>query len=192
MKNVLLSATLFAGFAVVSTSALVAGGVQNRGELDGNYCDGTATWLPICRKIRRSGKTRPRWCGPTPVEDRPSARSSRRSRNTSPPAPAKVVFFRVQNNAAEIEAMRSRPPARGGFLDQSDRVRGERRWRDSVCSEGVTRRIFRGYNLIMVVKASSNLTKLTDLKGKKVAHTSPSSNSGNMAPRALFPKRHHA
>ncbi|CAN0485121.1 unnamed protein product, partial [Phaeothamnion confervicola] len=28
---------------------------------------------------------------------------------------------------------------------------------------------------------------LADLKGKKVAHTTPSSNSGNMAPRALFP-----
>ena len=27
-----------------------------------------------------------------------------------------------------------------------------------------------------------------DLKGKRIAHTSPSSNSGNLAPRALFPK----
>src|SRR3546814_9209715 len=29
---------------------------------------------------------------------------------------------------------------------------------------------------------------LADLKGKRVAHTSPTSNSGNLAPRALFPK----
>ncbi|MGL4495077.1 MAG: PhnD/SsuA/transferrin family substrate-binding protein, partial [Beijerinckiaceae bacterium] len=28
-----------------------------------------------------------------------------------------------------------------------------------------------------------------DLKGKKVAHTSPSSNSGNLAPRVLFPEQ---
>ena len=30
--------------------------------------------------------------------------------------------------------------------------------------------------------------KLSDLKGRKVAHTAPSSNSGHMAPMALFPK----
>jgi phosphonate transport system substrate-binding protein len=47
---------------------------------------------------------------------------------------------------------------------------------------------FQGYNLIVVVKASSPYQKLSDLKGKKVAHTAPSSNSGHMAPMALFPK----
>ncbi|HEX4859209.1 MAG TPA: PhnD/SsuA/transferrin family substrate-binding protein, partial [Usitatibacteraceae bacterium] len=30
---------------------------------------------------------------------------------------------------------------------------------------------------------------LADLKGKRVAHSSPSSNSGNLAPRALFPQQ---
>ena len=44
-----------------------------------------------------------------------------------------------------------------------------------------------GYNLLAVVKASSPYKTLADLKGKKVAHTSPSSNSGNLAPRVLFP-----
>src|SRR3546814_6949599 len=46
---------------------------------------------------------------------------------------------------------------------------------------------FQGYNLILIVKKDSPFQKLTDLKGKKVAHTSPSSNSGNMASIALFP-----
>jgi phosphonate transport system substrate-binding protein len=36
-----------------------------------------------------------------------------------------------------------------------------------------------------VVRADSPYQKLSDLKGKKVAHVSPSSNSGNLAPRAL-------
>ena len=45
----------------------------------------------------------------------------------------------------------------------------------------------RGYNLLAVVKASSPFQKLADLKDRKVAHTSPSSNSGNLAPRVLFP-----
>jgi len=39
---------------------------------------------------------------------------------------------------------------------------------------------------IAIVKASSPYQKLSDLKGKRVAHTSPSSNSGNLAPRVLF------
>jgi phosphonate transport system substrate-binding protein len=50
-----------------------------------------------------------------------------------------------------------------------------------------TREEFQGYNLIVVVKASSPYQKLSDLKGKKVAHTSPSSNSGHLAPMSLFP-----
>jgi phosphonate transport system substrate-binding protein len=39
----------------------------------------------------------------------------------------------------------------------------------------------------MIVKKGSPYQKLADLKGKRVAHTTPSSNSGNLAPRALFP-----
>jgi phosphonate transport system substrate-binding protein len=46
---------------------------------------------------------------------------------------------------------------------------------------------FQGYNLIVIVKANSPYQKLADLKGKKVAHTSPSSNSGHLAPLSLFP-----
>ena len=45
-----------------------------------------------------------------------------------------------------------------------------------------------GMNLKMIVRKESAFQKLDDLKGKRVAHTSPSSNSGNLAPRALFPK----
>jgi phosphonate transport system substrate-binding protein len=46
---------------------------------------------------------------------------------------------------------------------------------------------FQGYHLIVIVRKDSPYQKLSDLKGKKLAHTSPSSNSGNMAPIALFP-----
>ncbi len=44
------------------------------------------------------------------------------------------------------------------------------------------------YTLKLVVRANSPAKQLTDLKGKKVAHTSQASNSGNLAPRALFPE----
>jgi phosphonate transport system substrate-binding protein len=43
------------------------------------------------------------------------------------------------------------------------------------------------YKLLLITRLDSGLTKPLDLKGKKVAHTTPTSNSGNLAPRALFP-----
>jgi phosphonate transport system substrate-binding protein len=50
-----------------------------------------------------------------------------------------------------------------------------------------TEKELQGYNLIMIVKKGSPYQKVADLKGKKVAHTSPSSNSGHLAPQVLFP-----
>jgi phosphonate transport system substrate-binding protein len=43
------------------------------------------------------------------------------------------------------------------------------------------------YALLLLVRSDSAYKKPVDLKGKKVAHTSASSNSGNRAPRVLFP-----
>lgn len=45
------------------------------------------------------------------------------------------------------------------------------------------------YTLKLLVRADSGAKKAADLKGKRVAHTSQSSNSGNLAPRALFPEQ---
>jgi phosphonate transport system substrate-binding protein len=43
------------------------------------------------------------------------------------------------------------------------------------------------YKLLLITRLDSGLTKPRDLVGKKVAHTTLTSNSGNLAPRALFP-----
>jgi phosphonate transport system substrate-binding protein len=99
----------------------------------------------------------------------------------------RVVFYQVQSNAAEIEAMRSGRLHVGGFST------GPTAFAVNIAGAvpfGIKgyETDFQGYNLIVVVKASSPFQKLSDLKGKKVAHTSPSSNSGHMAPMALFPK----
>jgi phosphonate transport system substrate-binding protein len=45
------------------------------------------------------------------------------------------------------------------------------------------------YKLLLLVKNDSTFKKMLDLKGKHIAHTSQSSNSGNLAPRALFPQK---
>ncbi|MDR3278903.1 MAG: phosphate/phosphite/phosphonate ABC transporter substrate-binding protein, partial [Synergistaceae bacterium] len=47
---------------------------------------------------------------------------------------------------------------------------------------------FQGYQLFVLVRNDSPIKELQDLKGKKVAHASPTSNSGHIAPVALFPQ----
>ena len=44
-----------------------------------------------------------------------------------------------------------------------------------------------GYTLQVYTQADSDIQEMPDLAGKRIAHTSPTSNSGNQAPRALFP-----
>jgi phosphonate transport system substrate-binding protein len=43
-----------------------------------------------------------------------------------------------------------------------------------------------GYRLQLITHKGSGIRTVKDLKGRKVAHVTPSSNSGNQAPRALF------
>lgn len=44
------------------------------------------------------------------------------------------------------------------------------------------------YTLMLIVPAGSGARKPVDLVGKKIAHASETSNSGNLAPRVLFPE----
>lgn len=43
-----------------------------------------------------------------------------------------------------------------------------------------------GYTLQLITHRDSTIKTIADLKGKRVAHVAPSSNSGDIAPRALF------
>lgn len=98
----------------------------------------------------------------------------------------RVVFYQVNSNAAEIEAMRSGRLHVGGFSTGPTAFAVNIAGAVPFAVKG-TEKEYQGYNLLLVVKKASPFLKLSDLKGKKVAHTSPSSNSGHMAPLALFP-----
>jgi phosphonate transport system substrate-binding protein len=97
-----------------------------------------------------------------------------------------IVYYPVQSNSAEIEAMRSGRLHFAGFSTGPTGFAVNLAGAVPIAAKGLGEEV-RGYNLLAVVKASSPYKSLADLKGKRVAHTSPSSNSGNLAPRVLFP-----
>ena len=97
-----------------------------------------------------------------------------------------VQFFAVQSNSAEVEAMRS------GRLHIAGFSRGPTPFAVNLAGAvpfaimGSDDGRF-GYTLQVYTQDDSEIQEMPDLAGKVVAHTSPTSNSGNQAPRALFP-----
>ena len=163
----------------------------NRGQLDTLYCDENKDLVADPPKDSR------RWRDPstlvwayTPVEDpavyanifKPFTDHLERC------VGKRTVYYPVQSNSAEIEAMRSGRLHFAGFSTGPTGFAVNLAGAVPFAAKGVGAEV-RGYNLIAVVKASSPFQSLADLKGKRVAHTSPSSNSGNLAPIVLFPEQ---
>ena len=97
----------------------------------------------------------------------------------------KVRYYDVYSSAAAIEAMRA------GRMHLGTMSSGDTAFAVNVAGAhplGIRGDATgpQGYQLWMIVRKDSPFQKLADLKGKRVAHTTPSSNSGNLAPRALF------
>jgi phosphonate transport system substrate-binding protein len=99
-----------------------------------------------------------------------------------------VRFLPVYSSAATVEALRS------GRIQLSLLSAGDTPFAVNIggavpiATHGSEKDGIAAYHLIVVVKKDSPFKTLADLKGKRVAHVSPSSNSGNLAPRALFPR----
>ena len=97
----------------------------------------------------------------------------------------KIRWFPAESYAAQVEALRSgrlhitgvasgaTPYAvnLGGFVPLAAMEK----------DDGTT-----GYTLQLITHRDSAIKSVADLKGKRVAHVSPSSNSGDTAPRVLF------
>ena len=190
VRHWMLSLVALVACCGAAAPSLAADACRQRGELDTMYCDANDDMVA-------DAPTDPKkWKNPstivftyTPVED-PAVYENIFKPFTTHLAQCldkKVVFYQVQSNAAEIEAMRSGRLHVGGFSTGPTAFAVNLAGAVPFAVKG-SEKEFQGYNLIMIVKANSPYQKLADLKGKKVAHTSPSSNSGNLAPRALFPK----
>ncbi len=98
-----------------------------------------------------------------------------------------VIYYTVQSNAAEVEAMRSGRLHIAGFSTGPTCYGVNLAGYVPIAVKG-TEEGFQGYKLLLITNKKSGIKTVADLKGKRVAHTSASSNSGNLAPRALFPK----
>jgi phosphonate transport system substrate-binding protein len=97
----------------------------------------------------------------------------------------KVVFFPVQSNAAEIEAMRSGRLHIAGFNTGSNPIAVNCAGFVPFAIMGTQSGQF-GYEMEIIVPADSPIKTPADLKGKKLAFTSPTSNSGYKAPSAIL------
>ena len=97
----------------------------------------------------------------------------------------KVVFFPVQNNAAQIEAMRSGRLHIAGFNTGSNPLAvncaGFRPFTIMASPDGSF-----GYEMEIITYPGSGIEKMEDIKGRKLAFTAPTSNSGFKAPSAIL------
>jgi len=97
----------------------------------------------------------------------------------------KTVFFGVQSNAAQIEAMRSGRLHIAGFNTGSNPLAvncaGFRPFTIMASLDGHF-----GYEMEILTYPGSGIDKVEDIRGGKLAFTSPTSNSGFKAPSAIL------
>ncbi len=98
-----------------------------------------------------------------------------------------VIFYPIYSNEAEIEAMRSGRVHVASFSSGATIT--------AVNQAGAVPFAVKGNakggvdtNMLVIVRSDSPYQTLTDLKGKRVAHTNTLSNTGHLAPLKLFPK----
>ena len=158
----------------------------NRGTLDTAYCDRNfdqVADLPLDSKD---------WVDPktiiftyTPVED-PAVYANiwqNFVKHLEKHTDRKVVFFPVESNAAQLEAMRSGRLHVAGFNTGSNPI--------AVSCAGFVPFAMHakddgsyGYEMEIIVKAESPIQSPSEIKGRTLAFTSPTSNSGFKAPSA--------
>lgn len=181
-----IAAVLVSVFFVATGTASAAD--CPRGALDKQYCDWNndlVADLPTDEK---------QWVDPstlifayTPVED-PAVYAKVWDgfiKHMSQVTGKKVVFFPVQSNAAQLEAMRSGRLHVAGFNTGSNPIAvacaGFVPFAMMTAKDGSF-----GYEMEIIVPSDSSIKTPADIKGKSLAFTAKTSNSGFKAPSALL------
>lgn len=176
-----------AAFAIVLTAPAAAQECP-RAALDARYCDRD-------NDLVADAPTDPKqWLNPgtlifsyTPVEDPEVYRKAWDPflRHMEKLTGKKVVFFAVQSNAAQIEAMRAGRLHITGFASGSNPIAVN-------CAGFVPFALMAskkgeyGYEMEIIVHADSPIKKIEDIRGRTLAFTDPNSSSGYKAPSALL------
>ncbi len=189
IKSKILPGLLLTGSLLLNASLVHADECASRGVLDDKFCDVNNDL------VADSPTDSTKWRDPstlvftyTPVEDPAVYKDAFADfqKHLSDITGKKVVYYTVHSNAAQVEAIRSGRLHIAGFSTGPTGYAVNLGGYVPIAVKG-TAEGFQGYNLITVVRNDSPIQTMADLKGKMVAHTSASSNSGNLAPRALFP-----
>jgi phosphonate transport system substrate-binding protein len=175
-----------------SVAALLATAAQAqdcpKGDLDARYCDADGDLVADVPTDESQ------WIDPdtlvfayTPVED-PAVYKTAWSDfldHLKEKTGKDVIFFPVQNNAAQIEAMRSGRLHISGFNTGSNPLAvncaGFRPFTIMASADGNF-----GYEMEIITHPESGIESVEDIKGKQMAFTSPTSNSGFKAPSAIL------
>ncbi len=164
---------------------------KNRGDLDVRYCDEDGDLLA---DIPKDAATR---LDPgtlifsyTAVED-PSVYENvfkELMDHIAKRTGRQVKWYGPESYAAQVEAMRSGRLHISGFAAGATVYGVNLGGFHPVAMMGDKNGTFRGYRLWLITHKDSDIKTVKDLKGRKVAHVTPASNSGDQAPRALFKK----
>lgn len=164
---------------------------KNRGDLDVRYCDEDGDLLADTPKDAGT------WLDPgtlifsyTAVED-PSVYENvfkELMDHIAKKTGRQVKWYGPESYAAQVEAMRSGRLHISGFAAGATVYGVNLGGFHPVAMMGDKNGAFRGYRLWLITHKDSDIKTVKDLKGRKVAHVTPASNSGDQAPRALFKK----
>jgi len=188
LKQLIHFRWLVGGLLTIGLIAAANAACGNRGNLDTRYCDDNGDL------VADTPKDASQWLDPdtlvfsyTPVED-PSVYENVFTEfmdYLSKKTGKKVKWYGAESYAAQVEAMRSGrlhvagistgPTVFGvnlaGYVPFAIMCKGDGTF---------------GYKLQLITLKTSGIMKVSDIKGRKIAHVTPTSNSGNQAPRALF------
>jgi phosphonate transport system substrate-binding protein len=185
-----LGSILFFSLAfLVSMNGVANAACKNRGDLDVIFCDEDGDLLAD------TPESSDKWLDPatlvfsyTAVED-PSVYEnvfSELMEHIAMKTGKKVKWYGPESYAAQVEAMRSGRLHVSGFAAGATVYGVNLGGFHPQAMMGNKDGTFRGYKLWLITHKDTDIYKVEDLKGRKIAHVTPSSNSGNQAPRALF------
>ncbi|MBY0336593.1 MAG: phosphate/phosphite/phosphonate ABC transporter substrate-binding protein [Acetobacteraceae bacterium] len=189
MLRTLLAATALAALLIPAAAEAQTPACSNRGALDDAFCDEdrdlTADPPRDPARLRNPSTLVFAY---TPVEDPALYATQFRPLldYLTQCTGRRVVYFQVTSNAAQVEAMRSGRLHIAGFSTGPTAFAVNLAGAVPFAIKGNARE-FESYRVVVLTRANSEIRQLSDLRGRRVAHTSATSNSGNLAPRALFP-----